>query len=55
MIRIKTMIGELRVYTLFFNGKWITLYNGWGDSLDATNLYDAGQNHLRAAAHMKKI
>lgn len=53
MIRIKTMIGKLRVYTIPFNGKWFTIYNGWGDSKSADNLFEAGQNHLQAVAHMK--
>ena len=48
MIRIRTKVGDRRVVTLFHNGEWVTLFGS--ESLSASTLLDAGQNHLHAAA-----
>jgi len=48
MIRIRTIIGDKRVFTLFHAGKWVTLVTG-GQHRDANSLLEAGQNHLQAA------
>lgn len=48
MIRIRTNIGDKRVYTLFHAGKWVTLITGQ-QSKDADTLLQAGTNHLEAA------
>lgn len=56
MLRIKTKIGEGKVYTLFFNGKWITMLSYPGkqtNSTDADNLREAGENHLAYALDLQ--
>lgn len=55
MIRIKTLIGNIRVYTLVFNGEWVTLYNinGKSHSLAARDLHGAGVNHLDACSRVQ--
>lgn len=58
MLRIKTIIGENRIYTLLLQGKWITLISINGrstSSVDASNLYDAGNNHLSACMQIKQL
>lgn len=57
MLRIRTTIGEGRVFTLFFMGKWVTLLNDGKktSSTDATNLADAGLNHLAYSQKLRKI
>jgi hypothetical protein len=62
ILRIKTRLdsGEekpSRVYTLFFNGLWVTLASYKGKSIGdwgAVSLHDAGQNHLVACLEVKK-
>ena len=48
IIRIKTQVDKDRVLTIWDNGKWVTIANIGGKSLsaEATNLFQAGQNHL---------
>lgn len=56
MIRIRTRIGEGRVFTLFFNGKWVTMLSYPGkktNSTDADNLREAGENHLAYALDLQ--
>jgi len=48
MIRIRTTVGNKRVYTLFHAGKWITLITGQ-QAKDADTILQAGINHLEAA------
>lgn len=58
MLRIKTRIGEGKVYTLFFNGKWITMLSYPGkqtNSTDADNLREAGENHLAYCLDLQGI
>jgi hypothetical protein len=51
MIRIKTVIGNKRVYTLFHDGKWISLITGQ-EAKVSDNLLQAGINHLEAASSL---
>ncbi len=48
MIRIRTTVGDKRVYTLFHAGKWVTLITGQ-QARDADTILQAGINHLEAA------
>ena len=48
MIRIRTNVGDKRVYTLFHAGKWVTLITGQ-QAKDADTILQAGINHLEAA------
>jgi hypothetical protein len=50
MIRIRTKIGAQRVLTIFHNG-WVTFSTG--QPVEATCLFEAGQNHLRIAKDMQ--
>jgi hypothetical protein len=56
MLRIKTMIGHNRVYTLFFEGRWTTLYtlNGRYESDDSPDLQTAGKRHLIICLKVRK-
>lgn len=53
MIRIRTTIGDKRVFTLFHDGKWVTLVTGGGHK-DASSLSEAGRNHLEAAYDLRE-
>jgi hypothetical protein len=53
MIRIRTRFGDKRVYTIFFNGKWITMATGM-EAKDADTLMDAGQNHLLTSCQLRE-
>lgn len=48
MIRIRTKIGEAKVFTLFFRDEWVTIMSGFGKSQStaAKSLLEAGANHL---------
>lgn len=56
MLRIKTIIGSNRVYTLFSVGKWVTLITigSKHSSTDALTMWDAGVNHLTASLQAKE-
>jgi hypothetical protein len=62
MLRIKTKIGEGKVYTLFEYGRWITmtLYlnkqtnRQTSASVEANNLYEAGENHIAYALDLRE-
>jgi hypothetical protein len=51
MIRIRTTIGDKRVYTLFHAGKWVTLITGQ-QAKDADSILQAGINHLEASKNL---
>jgi hypothetical protein len=51
VIRIRTNVGDKRVFTLFHAGKWITLATGQ-ESKSADNLLQGGINHLEAAVSL---
>lgn len=53
MIRMRTTFGDKRVFTLFFNGKWVTMATGM-QTIDAASLLEAGQNHLTYALNLRK-
>jgi len=54
VIRIRTKINDShRVYTLFHNGKWVTLVTG-GTAKDTDSLAEAGRNHLEAAYSLRE-
>lgn len=57
MIRMRTKVGNGRVFTLYFMGKWVTLINDGqrASSTDSDNLLDAGINHLNACNKLKEI
>lgn len=48
MIRIRTKVGEGKVFTLFFRDEWVTIMSGVGasQSTAAKTLLEAAQNHL---------
>lgn len=48
MIRIRTQVGEGKVFTLYFRDEWVTIMSGIGASKStaAKSLLEAGQNHL---------
>lgn len=48
MIRIRTTVGNKRVFTIFHGDEWITLASGL-ESKSTTSYMEAGQNHLMAA------
>ena len=51
MIRIKTVIGDKKVYTLHYGDKWFTISPG--QSMTAPSLLEAGQNHLKLAIQLR--
>ena len=53
MIRIRTIVGDRRVFTLHHAGKWITLISGQ-EAKTADNLLQGGINHLEAAVSLLK-
>lgn len=53
MIRIRTTVGDKRVFTLFHAGKWITLITGQ-EAKASDNILQAGINHLEAAQALLK-
>ena len=53
LVRMRTRVGDKRVFTLFFNGKWVTMATGL-QTVDATNLAEASQNHLTLAFNLRK-
>lgn len=57
MIRMRTKVGDGRVFTLYFMGKWVTLINDGkrSSSMDADSLALAGNNHLTACVRLKEI
>jgi hypothetical protein len=58
MLRIKTMVGKYRVYTLLYLDKWITLFDnpdGSRGSLASDNLLDAGSAHLQISSRIKGL
>ncbi len=57
MIRIRTKIGEGRVFTLYFQGEWVTIMSGAGktQSTEADTLMGAGINHLTYCQKLKEI
>lgn len=58
MLRIKTVIGSGKVYTLMHNGRWVTILthpNGKTNSTDADNLREAGENHLAYCQDLQGI
>ena len=58
MIRIRTKVGNGRVFTLLFMSKWVTLMSyegGRSKSTDAPSLLEAGENHLAYCKHLKEI
>ena len=52
---IRTQVGGIQVHTLWFMGKWITLYtlNGKRESADTPTLYEAAQMHLQMCMAVK--
>lgn len=48
MIRIRTQVGDKRVFTLLQDSKWVTFATGL-QYKEADTLLEAGQNHLMAA------
>lgn len=58
MLRIKTVIGDGKVYTLYHNGEWVTIMTqpgGKTNSTDADNLREAGENHLAYCLDLQGI
>jgi len=57
MLRIRTKIGEGRVFTLYFQGEWVTIMSGMGktQSTEADTLVGAGINHLAYCQKLKEI
>lgn len=55
-IRIKTILGENRVYTLFHGGEYITLIriDGQTSSISSPNLLEAGKIHLTSSLKMRE-
>lgn len=50
MIRIRTTFDKHnRIFTILFNNEWVTFYtsNGKSNSMEASSLLEAGQNHLQ--------
>jgi len=60
MIRIRTKLDNnnlSHVYTVFFNGRWITysMLNGHKlDTLETPNLMEAGATHLRMSSWVRE-
>jgi hypothetical protein len=57
-IRIKTKGEGYQVYTLYCEGKWITVMSSdeFGTrSCDAANLFEAGQNHLQVCQNYAQL
>ena len=56
MLRIRTQVGEVQVHTLWFMGKWITLYTlgGKRESIDSATLFEASQMHLQMCMAVKE-
>lgn len=52
LVRMRTRVGDKRVFTLFFNGKWVTMATGL-QTVDATSLAEASQNHLALALNLQ--
>lgn len=57
MIRIRTKLGEAKVFTLYFQGEWVTIMSGLGktQSTEADTLAGAGINHLNYCQKLKEI
>jgi hypothetical protein len=57
MIRIRTKVGEGRVFTLYFQGEWVTIMSGVGktQSTESDTLMGAGINHLIYCEKLKEI
>lgn len=56
-LRIKTRIGNDRVYTLYSLSNWVTIVhiNGKSSSITASSLSEAGQNHLQSCLKVKGL
>ena len=56
MIRIRTQIGKDHVLTMWFAGKWVSIYtmNGKTESTDTPTLFEAGQMHLQLCQSVKR-
>lgn len=56
MIRIRTRVGEGRVFTLYFGHEWVTIMslNGKSKSTGADTLLEAGENHLSFCKQLKE-
>lgn len=59
MLRIKTLVGEGRVFTLYFMDKWVTIMSfpnssRRSKSTDASTLVEAGENHLAYCKILKE-
>ena len=57
MLRIRTKVGEGRVFTLFFMDEWVTIMSGIGrsESTGAKTLLEAGENHLAFCRKLKEL
>ena len=57
MLRIRTKVGEGKVFTLYFQGEWVTIMSGMGktQSTESDTLMGAGINHLTYCQRLKEI
>ncbi len=57
MLRIRTKVGEGKVFTLYFQGEWVTIMSGVGktQSTESDTLMGAGINHLTYCQRLKEI
>ena len=57
MIRIRTKVGQGRVFTLFFREEWVTIMSGIGksESVGAKSLLEASENHLAYCRKLKEL
>jgi len=56
VLRIRTNLQNGRVFTLLFQGKWITIFHSGSKSgsVDAATLHEAGQNHLNYCLQLQR-
>lgn len=57
MFRIRTKVGQGKVFTLFFREEWVTIMSGIGrsESIGTKSLFEAGQNHLAYCRKLKEL
>lgn len=57
MLRIRTKVGEGKVFTLYFQGEWVTIMSGVGktQSTESDTIMGAGINHLTYCQRLKEI
>jgi hypothetical protein len=55
-VRIRTKVGNGKVFTLYFRGEWVTIMSGIGASKStaAKSLYEASENHLAYCKILKE-